>query len=822
MRYRGEHRTGLIARLVRAFGPRALLVWALLLVVAFSTASGLAEAVPSLNVGFIFTIGAVGLTTGWLLAQLPMKAWLAAPFTLVLGVEFLLIRVGGLEQEALEAVEAVGRVIWQLVQWYWTEQAPDWVIVPTHFLALWRNMGTLLSRTFTWLYGLVAGRGGWDVIGSALVWGLGVWLYSAWSGWVVRRHHHPLLGVVPGGVLLSFVLSYTGANPYVFLPILGITLVLMALMRQDARESRWSASGVDFSQGLWSDVAMVATGLSIALVLAAAVAPSISAERIADWVREVTDRGDEPRTETVAEGLGLEQRPEPRPVRPLRDVESTALPQEHLIGSGPELSRSVVMIVTTGELPPAMPEDLMHRQSVPRHYWRSITYDRYFGRGWATSGTETIEYEPGEEVTDLDAPHLRTLRQAVRLVGPNRGGRIHVDGTLVSVDQEFSVAWRPPGEIFAATVDSRQYRADSVYPLVTVEDLQSASLDYPDWVMSRYLQLPETVPDRVLALSRDLTATQPTPYDRAKAIEQYLREFPYNLDVPTPGAQADIADYFLFELQEGYCDYYATSMVVLARAAGLPARLVIGYVSGSYDPIDARYVVTEADAHAWPEIYFPEYGWIEFEPTGGRAPIVRSGSSDDEEFAWPEGEAPGPLVSGQQREPSRVLTVGLGFVAVVGAMALAVGLVTGIDSAVLWFSSPEAMTGRLYRRLTKHARRLRIPIRTGDTPHELLDRWVDRLQQIVEERGFGGEEFVEPAIEEIEALTALYIAAWYSRDPEVTPARRRQAVWTWWKLRWRLWLAWLWRRSGSMGRDARGAAGGRVRTGRASSTAERA
>ena len=76
-----------------------------------------------------------------------------------------------------------------------------------------------------------------------------------------------------------------------------------------------------------------------------------------------------------------------------------------------------------------------------------------------------------------------------------------------------------------------------------------------------------------------------------------------------------MVDYFLFDLKEGYCDYYATSMAILARAAGLPSRLVVGYASGDYDPANNRYVVTEADAHSWVEIYFTGRGWVEFEPT---------------------------------------------------------------------------------------------------------------------------------------------------------------------------------------------------------------
>ena len=145
---------------------------------------------------------------------------------------------------------------------------------------------------------------------------------------------------------------------------------------------------------------------------------------------------------------------------------------------------------------------------------------------------------------------------------------------------------------------------------------------YPDWVASQFLSLPDSVPARVLALARDLTASASTPYDRALAIENYLREFPYTLEVDAPPPGRDVADYFLFDLKQGYCDYYATSMVVLARAAGLPARLVIGYANGAYDFESAQYIVTENYAHSWVEIYFANIGWVEFEPTASQPAIL--------------------------------------------------------------------------------------------------------------------------------------------------------------------------------------------------------
>ncbi|MCD6285406.1 MAG: DUF4129 domain-containing protein [Anaerolineae bacterium] len=800
-----RRRAGLGPRVISWLGPRELIIWGLLLIALISITSGLTEASLDLDVGYVYGVTFVAVSVGWLLALLPMPFRLAGAFGLVFGVEYLLVRVGRLGSSLLSVAGVILRFLWELAIWYWTEQPPVWEPIRVGYLELWGDMATLLVRTGKWLGGVFSGGNTVDIVGTAIAWGLIIWLYSAWAGWSVRRLHRPLLGVLPGSLLLSFVLSYTGSNPYIFLPVVGFTLVLMAISSQQDREADWVSRGIDFSQGLWADVAVMATGISIALVIAASIAPSISVQKIADWVEEVTSDTIEERTGAVADSLGLEQKPQPRASRPLESARSTSLPQSHLIGSGPELSRRVVMVVKTGELPPLAPEMPEYEQVVPRHYWRSITYDRYFGRGWATSGTEAVKYEPGEYATVLEADTLRPLRQSVRLVGESITGLIHVDGTLISVDEEFDVQWRPPGEMFAATTPARSYTADSVVASVTVEQLQSASTDYPGWILSRYLQLPDTVPERVLVLARDLTATEPTPYDRAVAIEQYLRQYEYTLDVPMPGVGDDIADYFLFELQKGYCDYYATSMVVLARAAGLPSRLVIGYVSGTYDPYAARYVVTEADAHAWPEIYFPGYGWIEFEPTGGRAPIIRT-NEDEEEFIWPEGGDIMPLVPKADARPWQGFIIGQWILLGLGGLALVVGLGTGVDSARLFLDTPEGMVSRFQRRLKRRAERLRVQTHTGDTANELALALRERVTAIATAHGFTGLEFVEPAADEIDELMDLYEEVWYGPPDTMTHSARRAAVWTWWRLRWRMLLVWLWRRSGKESADRKGEA----------------
>jgi len=795
MSYLYRRRPHLFRRLIKTLGPHGVLVWGISVSVILSLTSGVVNALTGLDGTLLLSTSVVALTVSWVLALFPLSTWVGAFVSLAVGLGYLVVRVGRLLPSLMVIWRAWVEVALQLLRWYWTAELPELPPLAQFYLDFWRDMGVVLGRTVSWLASLVAGRGAFDVVGSAMVWGLVVWFYSAWAGWVIARHHKPLIGILPGALLLSFAISYTRSNPYVLLPVLGLTLLLMALTGQQHREHRWARWGIDFSQGLWGELAMAATGLAIGLVIVSAIAPSVTVEKIADWVRDVTDRGQETRTEQIAEGLGLEQKPEPepRPVSPVEEIRVTGLPQSHLIGAGPELRRLIVMVIRTGELQPGLPEDPM-MFTAPRHYWRAITYDYYFGRGWATSYTESKRYEPGAVIQQPEGAHLHPLRQEVRLVSDRLGGLIHVDGQLVSVDQPSEIAWRWPDEIFAATTEARQYRADSVYTVVTAEELRGAPTEYPEWMPGRYLQLPDDLPPRVMTLARDLTATEPTPYDRAVAIERYLRQFPYTTDVEQPPPGEDIADFFLFELQEGYCDYYATAMVVLARAAGLPARLVVGYASGSYDVLNARYIVTEADAHAWPEIYFPGYGWIEFEPTAGRPPFNRD--VEERDFIWPDREPLTPLVPPEERKgPPASWIVGrtllLGLAGSVGVVIVA----TSADLIVLLSSSSERMMQRLRQRLQRHARQLGLWAEPGMTVEELTEQLAERVEAIAQAHGFSGIEFLEPAMDEIHRLAELYVQVWYTPTATLTREERWEAGWLWWRLRLRLWLARLWRRA---------------------------
>ena len=150
--------------------------------------------------------------------------------------------------------------------------------------------------------------------------------------------------------------------------------------------------------------------------------------------------------------------------------------------------------------------------------------------------------------------------------------------------------------LFAGT----SYQVLSSLTGVDQESLREAGTDYPDWVVPRYLQLPESLPERVRLLAEQLTEGLDSPYDQAVAIEGALRRIPYDDQIEGPGLRQDGVDYFLFEAQAGYCDYYASSMVVLLRSVGVPARYVRGYSEGKSE--DGVYHLLESDGHAWPEV----------------------------------------------------------------------------------------------------------------------------------------------------------------------------------------------------------------------------
>jgi transglutaminase-like putative cysteine protease len=268
-------------------------------------------------------------------------------------------------------------------------------------------------------------------------------------------------------------------------------------------------------------------------------------------------------------------------------------------------------------------------------------------------------------------------------------------------------------------------------------------------------------------------------------LERYLRTYPYSLDVERPPEGRDVVDYFLFGIREGYCDYYASAFVVMARSVGIPSRLASGYVGGQYDRSIEAYLVRQKSGHSWPEVYFPGWGWIGFEPTASRAVTELP-----EDVPVPVDKVPGPT-----GPPARMVRLGwrrvaygmlalIGLIVVVRVLRLysgrqdtqmvtlrSVWLGVGRDGARVGVPPDPALTPQEYAR----ALTLQLQVRA-----ERARRWRTRWMVAAERCGAT-----------LDRLAAMYTLDVYGGDQALAPDQETvRELWRW-LVRGLFWFAWL-------------------------------
>ena len=259
-------------------------------------------------------------------------------------------------------------------------------------------------------------------------------------------------------------------------------------------------------------------------------------------------------------------------------------------------------------------------------YWRTGAYGEYTGAGWQR--TETTR--------PYDGP--------LALGGAN-GTQVAYEVTLNRSATSLPTVWQPRSVaglgVEAVVTDRRALRPVERLPSGTTytgvssapprdpDLLRSTGQDYPEAIESRYATLSDDVPGRVGLFTDDLTANTSTPYGTAQRVESWLEENKeYSLNVSRQGE--NIADSFIFEMDRGYCEYYATAMVVMLRSQGVPARYAVGYSTGQ-QVAENTYQVRNLNAHAWVEVYFEDVGWVKFDPTPGGARLDSEQSAVEEQ-----------------------------------------------------------------------------------------------------------------------------------------------------------------------------------------------
>lgn len=751
-------------RLVRRVGSGTVPVFSALVIALMTVAWGLSQIVRGLDVALLAAMMLLGMVTGWVLGRSRLHGRAALPLALVIAIATVLLRVGQLGG-------ALATFFAALVNFFWQAQfnrLPGQAVLDA-FEPLRAGVGTLLTRLQTWIQALMAGQGSADLVASALVWSTLLWLVCAWAAWMLRRRASPFFALAPVLLVYALVLAYTGRDAMLMVVPIVALLLLMAGVPHLARQHRWQSENISAAQDLGFDLAFVAVPAIVGIAFVAAFVPAFSPREISRWVSSLTETQAQT-SNAFSDSFGLD--PAPREQTVFDTVTAPGLPRSHLLGAGPELLQRPAFSVQTNDA---------LKQAEP-YYWLSTTYDIYTGRGWVTSQLQTLDYSADERAPVESISPYRTLFQTVRMEEPQR--LVYAAGNLVSLDHEYQIAWRADRDMFAAQVRSGVYRVESRVPIFNAADLRGSETTYPAWIQTQYLALPDSVPPRVLGLARDLTATAPTPYDRALAIETYLRTIPYTLDLDAPPGSRDVVDYFLFDLRRGYCDYYATAMAVLARAAGLPARVAVGYVSGSYDASMGTYNVKEADAHSWTQIYFPRYGWVDFEPTSGRAALGYDVPDTFADMAPPsrENEGAAPVSSFRANIESRWYVVP----AALGVVVLAVALFLAFDLIRLRRLPPAAALAQLYQRIFRAAQRLGIPVTPSHTPHQ-----VARLLQAYLESSARTKQ-LQPLLREASHTTTniieLYIHITFGAQSS-TRAEMRNLVRRWQRARVALWFS---------------------------------
>jgi len=277
-------------------------------------------------------------------------------------------------------------------------------------------------------------------------------------------------------------------------------------------------------------------------------------------------------------------------------------------------------------------------------YWRTGSYDRYTGDGWIRSGSPGQGgrlASPGD--TDVASYQVETRSTLAAVPAPWQP---------VGLDGLGGVSVAPDGspELDGTLGAGETYTVESTVPDLSPSVLAQADGDYPREVTERYTQLPASMSDRVAERTREIAVDAETPYETAAVVERWLENNrAYSLDIDRPSG--DIVEAFLFEMDRGYCTYYATTMVGMLRSVDVPARLVVGYTPG--EPAgDGGYAVRGTNSHAWVEVYVPGHGWVQFDPTpaGPRTDAEQQATTDPSTVADTNVSRPGTDSNGPTGE----------------------------------------------------------------------------------------------------------------------------------------------------------------------------
>lgn len=498
------------------------------------------------------------------------------------------------------------------------------------------NVGALVNGIHQWIaLALNGGTSADDSIFLFFITALG-FLLAYTSAWLLYRTRSPWLMILANAVVLLINLSNIDPGYIVFLVVFLIAALLL-LLRFNLYESsaRWKKLGLRTSDDLGWEFMQAGAMLSIGILIVTWFLPW---GYINDTAAQVWNASNNPwvivqntwnRLLAVTGGYNT--------------LNHGNFTSTLTLGGNPNLSNDIVFTLTSND---------------NSQYLQSLSFDAYNGRTWSNSPSASLDLKQGDYAYD-SATDLRIVKQRVTVVNAPGEDSPYIFGAsqIASSDQAAQVVRRKGDgttiawlRVIGRLAPGNQYNVTSYVSDADVSTLQSVPLpkDAPSFtynpgrpdqtppltyydpnILQSYLQLPPHLDPNIKILAKSITSGAKTMYDMAVDLEVYLRSnYTYNTNINLPPGQEGVS-WFLFRSgKQGFCNYFATAMAIMARDLGIPARVVAGYTSGKLDPKTHQLVVRGSDAHAWTQIYFAGYGWVNFEPSASFSQFARPAHSN--------------------------------------------------------------------------------------------------------------------------------------------------------------------------------------------------
>ncbi len=568
-----------------------------------------------------------------------------------------------------------------------------------------------------------------------------MWATGQFAGYTSFAHHRPLPAVVLPGTILVVNVSITILDQFAILVLYSLAALLFLVRFHVADEQRtWARHRIaDAGNAVGLSLRAGLAFVGVTLVASLLLTSFASSAPLAGWWQGVDQR-------LVDFGTQLAR---------------------FFPSGGPGTSFGSATFGPTVTIEGEWTSDntpvlsIRSDPAAPQLKWRAAVYDRLVGNRWSRSESVDVDV-PANQALLAGTGEIPTEKVAMQTVSyvvtgvTGEPGLLVAPGIPTQVDRTSRVTLVAEQWFGGARVDgARSYGASAEIPIVTdgvdgaltENRLRAAGTEYPAEIRSVYLDLqPGTAgPDVRALLGTILEGARPTnPYDTARAIERYLGDpskFQYQTNVLNVDCGGrGVADCFAVT-RKGYCQHFATTMVVMLRVQGIPARLVQGYLPAVRDASGVE-TIRKAQAHAWVEAYFPGYGWIDFDPTAAvgapqaiaAGPVIAtptpgpSGSgkaSPGPSGRDPRGEPNGP--TGGSTTPPR--TPGIGPIIVILIPLAGILLVLG----ALWLRrrlSRPVQPEIVYRTVSRLAGRLGHPRRPTQTVYEYLGTLSDAVPSV--------------------------------------------------------------------------------------------